>query len=71
MSNYDAALKAESARVVRHWRRSSPEEWALQASASLKYRAPEGHYFYVHPAIPNKAFPTRKRAAEAALLDVC
>jgi hypothetical protein len=67
VSNYEAALKAEAKLVVRCWQRHTWEQWAVQASASLKYRAPEGCFYYVHPALPNKAFPKRKLAAEAAV----
>ena len=67
MNNFAAALKAEAKRVVRCWQRYDHEQRSLLASANLKYRSREGEYFYVHPALPNVAFPTRKRAAEAAL----
>lgn len=61
------SLATETKKVVRCWRRSTPEEWAVQASGNLQYRAPAGDYYYVHPALPGQAFNTRKQAAEAAL----
>jgi hypothetical protein len=67
MDNYDAALKSESARVVRHWQSYSVEARTIMASGNLQYRSRAGEYFYVHPELPNVAFKKRKLAAQAAI----
>lgn len=67
MSNYEIALKTEAKRVIRCWQRYDHEQRALLASANLKYRSRDGEFYYVHPDLPNVAFPRRKLAAEAAL----
>jgi hypothetical protein len=70
MNNWDAALKAESKKVVRHFQQYSSEQRANHsASSRLGYRQRQrvGEFFYTHPNIPNRAFTTRRQAAEAAL----
>jgi hypothetical protein len=69
-SNFEVALKAEAKRVVRCWQAYG---WEQRASNAANFRMGHqqrrsfGEFFYVHPAIPNRAFPRRKMAAEAAL----
>lgn len=70
LSNYEEALKAERKKVVRCFHKHSSETRAnLAASFRLGYqqRAEIGQFFYVHPAIPNRAFGTRGAAAAAGL----
>jgi hypothetical protein len=67
MSNYEVALKAEAKRVIRCWQKYDHEQRSLLASANLKYSSPWGEFYYVHPDVPGVAFPTRGRAASAAL----
>ena len=69
-SNYDEALKAEAKKVVRCFQPYSSEQRANHAASfRVGYRQREavGHFYYVHPAIPNRAFDTRGKAARAAL----
>lgn len=69
-SNYDIALKAERKRVVRCFHKYDSETRANHASSHRlghQQRKAVGEFFYTHPDIPGIAFPTRKRAAEAAL----
>lgn len=65
--NYSAALKAEAKRVIRCWQRYDHEQRALMASVNLKYRSPNGEFYYVHPDVPGRAFPKRRHAALAAM----
>jgi hypothetical protein len=70
VSNFDTALKAELAKVVRNFQRFTSEQRATHASSHRlghRQRQSVGETFYTHPSIPNVAFPTRRRAAEAAL----
>lgn len=69
-SNFDAALAAERKRVVRCFNRYSSEQRANHAASfRLGHRQREavGEFFYTHPDVPGRAFPTRKAAAMAAL----
>lgn len=69
-NNYEAALKAESRRVVRNLQRYASEQRAdLAASHRLGHRQRQaiGEFFYTHPDVPGLAFPTRSAAARAAL----
>ena len=68
--NFDEAYRAERKLVVRCFHRHSSETRAnLQSSFRLGHRQREsvGEFFYTHPAVPNRAFPTRKAAALAAM----
>lgn len=70
MSNFETALKDELKKVVRNFQRYDHEQRANHAASHrLGHRQREavGETFYTHPSIPNVAFPTRRRAAEAAL----
>ena len=70
MTNYEAALKAEMKRVTRFLQRYTSDDRAMHAAShrlGYRQRTAIGEYFYCHPEIPNLSFPTRKRAAEAAL----
>jgi hypothetical protein len=70
MSNYEIALKAETKRVVRCFHLYSSEVRANHAAShrlGFRQRRREGEFFYMHPDLPNKAFPTRGAAANAAL----
>lgn len=69
-SNFDIAYDAERKRVVRCFHRYDSETRANHAASfRLGHRQREavGEFFYTHPDIPNRAFPTRKAAAMAAL----
>jgi hypothetical protein len=63
-SNYLAALRAEMKRVVRHFQAYTKEQ---RIQIGYRESLGSGEYFYTHPEIPNIAFETRARAAEAAL----
>lgn len=68
--NYEAALKAETKRVVRCFNAYSSETRAMHAASfrlGPQQRVSLGDFYYVHPDIPNVAFSTRGRAAKAAL----
>jgi len=70
LSNYESALKAEAKKVIRNFQPYSSESRARHAASfRLGHRQREslGEYFYTHPAVANRAFPTRKAAATAAL----
>lgn len=70
MDNYETALKAEKKKVVRCFNVFDSETRANHAASHrLGYlqRQRTGDFYYVHPEIPNTAFETRTRAAEAAL----
>jgi hypothetical protein len=63
-------LAAEARRVVRHFQRFTPEQRADHASSGRlghRQRQAVGEFFYVHPDLPGRAFPTRRAAARAAL----
>ena len=57
--------KREKRRVVRHFQHYAPEQRANHAASyrlgHLK-RSALGEYFYTHPDVPGRAFPTRKAA---------
>lgn len=68
--NFEIALKAEAKRVVRNFQPYTSEQRANHAASHrLGYRERQavGRFFYTHPAIPNRAFDTRRAAAQAAL----
>lgn len=68
--NWEIALKAERARVVRCFHAYSSETRANHAASfRLGHRQREavGEFFYTHPDVPNRAFPTRTGAAKAGL----
>ncbi len=68
--NYTIALKAEMKRVVRCFHRYSSETRANHAASfrlGHQQRQAVGEFFYTHPDIPNRAFPSRKKAALAAM----
>lgn len=69
-SNYEAAVKAERAKVVRCFHRYDTDSIALRRASFRMGRVQRdqmGEYFFTHPAFPNVAFPTRKAAVNAAL----
>ena len=69
-SNFETAIKAERKKVFRCFQPYSSETRANHASSHrLGHRQREsvGEFFYTHPAIPNRAFLTRKAAAIAAV----
>ena len=69
-SNFEAALKAERKNVVRCFHAYDSTTRANHAASfRLGHRQREavGEFFYTHPAIPNRAFQTRKAAALAAI----
>lgn len=68
--NHDTMLKAEMKRVIRCFQGYTPEQRSnMRAFLTLGYkkRHSVGEFYYVHPALPNRAFPRRKAAAKAAL----
>lgn len=69
-SNSAAALKAETKKVIRNFQPHTSDQRADRAASHRmghQQRASIGEYFYTHPEVPGVAFPTRKRAAEAAI----
>lgn len=69
-SNYETALKIETKKVTRCFHAYSSECRANHAAShrlGYQQRRATGEFFYVHPAFPNTAFPTRCAAAKAAL----
>jgi hypothetical protein len=69
-SNFEISVKEEMKKVIRCFQRHTSQERAdLSASHRLtqNQRNSVGHHYYVHPDLPDTAFPTRKRAAVAAL----
>lgn len=74
-SNYEIALKAEMKRVVRCYQAYTPEQRSNHDTLKLgiRQRKTFGEFYYVHPALPDRAFPTRKRAALAGMArqDIC
>jgi hypothetical protein len=69
-TNYETALKAERKRVTRCFHAYSSECRANHAASfrlGYQQRRAMGEFFYVHPDLPNKAFPTRGAAARAAM----
>lgn len=70
MNNFEIALKGEMKKVVRCFQQFTSEQRANHAASHRlghRQRQSLGHFFYTHPAVPNRAFDTRKRAALAAL----
>ena len=70
LTNYEAALKAEAKRVLRGFQPYTSEQRANHAASHrLGHRQREavGEAFYTHPDIPNRAFPSRRAAAEAGV----
>lgn len=70
MSNFEIALKAEMKRVTRCFHHYTSEQRANHAASfrlSQRKRQSLGEFFYIHPNLPNKAFPRRSDAARAAL----
>lgn len=71
-SNFEIALKAEAKRVVRNWQPYSSDQRANHGASHRlghRQRTADGHHFYTHPDVPNRAFDTRGAAARAALSD--
>jgi hypothetical protein len=69
-TNLETALKAEAKKVIRHFQKYSHEQRADLAAnfrAGYQQRRAVGEFFYSHPAVPNRAFPTRGAAARAGL----
>lgn len=69
-NNYDTAIKIEAKKVIRCFHHYSSDDRARHAAShrlSPAKRKSEGEHFYIHPALPNKGFPTRSAAAQAAL----
>lgn len=69
-SNFDAALKAEAKKVVRGFQHYTSTQRADHASShrlGFCQKQAVGEFCYTHPDVPGLAFPTRKRAAQAAL----
>jgi hypothetical protein len=70
LTNFEAALKAETKRCVRGFVQYSSETRANHAASHrLGYRQKQaiGMTFWTHPDRPGVCFPTRKQAALAAL----
>lgn len=69
MNNFETALRAEASRVARNFQHYDTNQMALLQS-SQGHRtaiANRGEFFYTHPAVPDRAFPSRKAAARAAM----
>lgn len=69
-SNFDAAYAAERKRVVRCFRSYDSITRANHAASfrlGHQQRQATGEFFYTHPDVPNRAFPTRKAAALAGM----
>jgi Zn-dependent protease with chaperone function len=70
LTNYEAALKAETRRVVRNYQPYSSDQRANHAASfrlGHRQRLADGEFFYTHPDIPNRCFDTRGQAARAGL----
>jgi hypothetical protein len=55
--------------AVRCWNPYSAENRANRAASfrlGFRQRQELGHYFYIHPMVPNRAFDTAKQATTAA-----
>lgn len=66
----EAALRIAEREVVRHLQRYTSEERANRAASHRmgpRQRHAVGEHFYTHPAIPDRAFPSRGAAARAAV----
>lgn len=64
------ALKAEMKKVVRCFNKFDHDHRAMLAASPRSHhrqKVSTGDFYYVHPEVPNTAFTTRTRAAEAAL----
>lgn len=62
-------LTAIRRQVVRHFQRYTAEQRADRAASHRlgpRQRQSVGEYFYTHPDVPGRCFPTRGRAAQAA-----
>lgn len=69
-TNFEVALRAERKKVIRCFHAYSSEQRANHAASfrlGHRQRVATGEFFYVHPDVPNIAFPTRKAAALAGL----
>jgi len=69
-SNFEVALKAEMKKVIRCFNAYSSDQRASNAAnfrMGYQQRRSIGDFYYVHPDVPNVAFPTRTRAAQHAL----
>lgn len=69
-SNFDAAYQVERKRVVRCFQKYDHQTRAMHAASHRlghRQRHTVGEHYYTHPDVPNRAFPTRKDAALAAL----
>jgi hypothetical protein len=69
-TNFEIALKAETKKCIRCFHKYSSEQRADLAAnfrAGHQQRRSMGEFFWTHPEVPGIAFPTRKRAAQAAL----
>lgn len=70
LSNFEVARKAEMKRVVRCFQRYDTDQISLLYSHPgnpCRKALDRGEFYYVHPDVPNRAFPTRSRAADYAL----
>jgi hypothetical protein len=64
------ALKAEAKKVVRCFQPYSSDQRANHAASHRlghRRRQAVGEFFYAHPAIPDRAYPTRGAAAAVGL----
>ncbi|MEU3452246.1 hypothetical protein ABZ671_01185 [Micromonospora sp. NPDC006766] len=65
-----AAVRAEMRRTVRHFQRYTDEQRANRAASHRlghRQRQAVGEVFFTHPAMPGRAFGSRRAAAEAAV----
>ncbi len=69
-TNFEAAVKAEAKTAVRCFQHYTSEQRANHAASHrLGYlqRQAVGEFYWAHPKVSGLAFPTRRRAAEAAV----
>ena len=69
-SETQPTIEEEAAKVRRVWQRYSHEERANVRDSwrlGIRQREALGQYYYVHPALPDRAYRSRKQAALAAL----
>ena len=64
----DERYQTERRRVTRCWEPISPER--DEARRALRHRGRRDETFYVHPDVPNRAYPTRGDAARAGMRTV-
>lgn len=70
LSNYEITIKDEMRKVIRCLEKYDHHTCANKLASNRQgyiQRRAMGEFYYVHPAIPDRAFPSRKIAAITAL----